>query len=84
MTPGQEASSNNLVIFPSFWTIMVCCVYSLESTRRSDSNESVFEQLRFDCTNTNCIAMQRKNICVSIAKFLAVFSIEAVELWVIR
>ena len=39
MTPGQEANGDNLVIFSSFWTIMVCWVYSIESPQRGDSNE---------------------------------------------
>ena len=39
MVPSQEANGDNLGIFFSiFYTIIVCCVYSLESLR-GDSNE---------------------------------------------
>ena len=40
MAPGKEANSDYCrEIFSIFYTIIVCCVYSLESPRRGDSNE---------------------------------------------
>ena len=40
MAPGQEANNDNLgKSFTIFYTIIVCCVYSLESPHRGDSNE---------------------------------------------
>ena len=42
--PGQEANSDSLVFFfcfffSIFYTIIVCCVFSLESPQLGDSNE---------------------------------------------
>ena len=39
MAPGQEGNSDIIGKFFIFYTTMVCCVYSLESPRRGDSNE---------------------------------------------
>ena len=57
MAPVQEANSDNLGIFFSlFYTMIVCCVYSLESPRwkkefesSTVSEPSVFEPLRLYC-----------------------------------
>ena len=41
MAPGQKANSDNLgkSFSTQYYTIIVCCVYVLESPRRGDSNE---------------------------------------------